>query len=68
MYVCVWGHPCSKSNAFVCVKQHLKQTTILYQHLKNSLEDVHAAIAALKAAGFDNYSVDLIGGLPGQVR
>lgn len=38
------------------------------RHVKNSLEDVHAAIAALQAAGFENYSVDLIGGLPGQVR
>lgn len=33
----------------------------------NSLEDVHTAIATLKAAGFENWSVDLIGGLPGQV-
>lgn len=35
---------------------------------QNSLEDVHAAVAALRDAGFENYSVDLIGGLPGQVR
>lgn len=29
---------------------------------------MYAAIAKLKAAGLENWSVDLIGGLPGQVR
>jgi len=38
------------------------------KHTQKSLEDVHAAISALKASGLVNYSVDLIGGLPGQVR
>lgn len=35
--------------------------------LIRSLEDVHTAIATLEAANFENWSVDLIGGLPGQV-
>lgn len=62
------GHACAAIPSPATPTHIPKNPNILSIMYQNSLEDVHAAVAALRDAGFENYSVDLIGGLPGQVR